>query len=64
MAYIPVPWCCVIYYMRQSHCRGSTVRLSVIALDLYDPNHKTACRSNCRTDIGIGIKEAKKTATR
>ena len=37
MSYILVPWCCVIYYTRQSHCRGSTVRLIVVALELIRP---------------------------
>ena len=50
MSYILVPWCCVIYYTRQSHCRGSTVRLIVVALDLCGRMPKNACRGICRTD--------------
>ncbi len=41
MAYMRVLRCCIMWCVRQSHCRGSTVRLIVFALGLYDRMHKT-----------------------
>ncbi len=34
MVYMRVLRCCIMWCVRQSHCRGSTVRFIVFALDL------------------------------
>lgn len=41
VVYMPVLRCCILWCVRQSNCRGPTVRLIVFALDLCIPNHKT-----------------------
>ena len=41
MAYMRVLRCCIMWCVRQSHCRCLTVRLIVFALALCDRTHKT-----------------------
>lgn len=53
MAYMRVLRCCIMWCVRQSHCRGSTVRLIVFALGLVHPKPQNACRGICRADSTI-----------
>ena len=50
VVYLPVLRCCMMWCVRQSHCRGSTVRFIVFALVLGHSGHKLACRSIRHTD--------------